>query len=852
MATHYDVLAPFSVEIRPLFAWLALSPPLTALCLSRLSKSKRDEPEISSFVKSFLLFFYPTFIKSHQGDAECNQQDALESFYKMQACAYDATRKLLLRGREEMLALVAAQLESRNETTEAATRSRTERIWVDIGGGTGWNIEAMAKFVHVPTFFSRIYLVDLSPSLCDVARRRFARLGWENVTVVCEDARQFRLDKYEAGANKDGGMGLNATQTPALGNVEKQRLGHGGADLVTLSYSLSMIPDYYAAIDSVASLLAPHGLVAAVDFYVQNGIDYSFRNYTGGALRRHVNALSRIFWRAWFEFDRVGLEPARRDYLEYKFGTIASLNCRNRQLGYVPFYLWLGCRKKPFSPSSLAHEIVQRIDALATESPCLYPLNQPINQGVALTRGVPRSAAPEIRSKGFVCAVKNLSANVPLPSCYYQNHHWRIYYDDQLRKHTQFNNQYIYAFTWEDARVDERLLKLGPDDKVLAIGSAGDNIFSYLAQGPARVHAVDVNPTQNHLLELKAASYTVLSYEDFWMLFGHGKHPNFRHLLLTKLSSHLSSRALQFWFDNVHVFQNADGHGLYGTGGSRHALRLVRWLLQLFGLQNEVVRLLEAKTLNEQREIWRQKIRPVLLSKLVCKLIVSQQSFLWNALGVPKNQLDIIEADHARSSLAKGEKLPGKSCRSRAVWHYMVNTLDPVAEETHISSDNPYYYVCLAGKFSLKCPPEYLRPETHAKLSRPRALDGLRIHTDELEEVIARISPETLTVAVVMDSMDWLDAGSQAAVQQVRKLNRALKTGGRVLLRSSALSPWYIGVFESNGFTAKRHAGRLEGECIDRVNMYASCWMCTKGEHLPPPSPPPPHIDRTVAPKLRV
>lgn len=501
-------------------------------------------------------------------------------------------------------------------------------------------------------------------------------------------------------------------------------------------------------------------------------------------------------------------------------------------MGSIPYYIWLGCHKKPFSSSSLPHEIVERIDALATESPYLGPANQ----GDALTRAIERSA-PEIRSKAFITAVQNLSSNLPLPSFFYQNHHWRIYYDDQLKKHTQFNDEYIYAFTWEDTRVDERLLKLGPDDKVLAISSAGDNILSYLTQSPARVHAVDLNPTQNHLLELKAAAYTALPYEDFWKIFGDGKHPEFRKLLVSKLSPHLSGRAFQYWLKNDHVFQNSRGYGLYDTGGSRHAIRVMRWIARVFGLQTSVKQLLEAKTLNEQREIWRHKIRPALLSKVVCNLVVAQESFLWAALGVPKNQLAMIEGDHAESDLVKGDKPTAKNTRSHAIWHYMVNTLDPVAEDTHIAADNPYYYVCLAGKFSRKCHPDYLSPRAHAKLSRPGALDGLRIHTDELEEVIARIMPGTLTVAVVMDSMDWFDVGAHAATAQITKLNRALKHGGRVLLRSSALTPWYIKEFESHGFTPKRHGARVDGACIDRVNMYASCWICTKTENLPPPTP---------------
>lgn len=81
-------------------------------------------------LRSFVLFFYSCFIKPHQGDSKASQQDALESFYKKQAGAYDATRKLLLRGREDMLALVAAQLEAKAKM--ASGDGKTKRIWVDV------------------------------------------------------------------------------------------------------------------------------------------------------------------------------------------------------------------------------------------------------------------------------------------------------------------------------------------------------------------------------------------------------------------------------------------------------------------------------------------------------------------------------------------------------------------------------------------------------------------------------------------------------------------------------------------------------------------------------------------------
>ena len=96
------------------------------------------------------------------------------------------------------------------------------------------------------------------------------------------------------------------------------------------------------------------------------------------------------------------------------------------------------------------------------------------------------------------------------------------------------------------------------------------------------------------------------------------------------------------------------------------------------------------------------------------------------------------------------------------------------------------------------------------------------------------MQPESLTIAVLMDSMDWFTPTGPEAAGQARAVNRALKLGGRVLLRSAGLNPWYIRAFEDTGFTAKRVAARVPpGTCTDRVNMYASTWICTKTAAIP-------------------
>jgi hypothetical protein len=41
-----------------------------------------------------------------------------------------------------------------------------------------------------------------------------------------------------------------------------------------------------------------------------------------------------------------------------------------------------------------------------------------------------------------------------------------------------------------------------------------------------------------------------------------------------------------------------------------------------------------------------------------------------------------------------------KDVSGRSIWEYVVNTLDPVVNETLISNDNYFYFLCVQGKFS--------------------------------------------------------------------------------------------------------------------------------------------------------
>jgi len=77
----------------------------------------------------------------------------------------------------------------------------------------------MNEIFPLRKYFRKIYIVDLSPSLCNIARKRVRCLHLADlVHVLCDDAVSFDL--------------------PGIPDAE------GNIDLITMSYSLSMMPSY--------------------------------------------------------------------------------------------------------------------------------------------------------------------------------------------------------------------------------------------------------------------------------------------------------------------------------------------------------------------------------------------------------------------------------------------------------------------------------------------------------------------------------------------------------------------------------------------------------------------------------
>ena len=76
-----------------------------------------------------------------------------------------------------------------------------------------------------------------------------------------------------------------------------------------------------------------------------------------------------------------------------------------------------------------------------------------------------------------------------------------------------YSRSLVYNTCWEDPAVDRQALHIGPEDTVMVITSAGCNALDYALGNPARVYAIDANPRQNALLELKIAGIRKLDFD---------------------------------------------------------------------------------------------------------------------------------------------------------------------------------------------------------------------------------------------------------------------------------------------------------------------------------------------------
>ncbi len=337
--------------------------------------------------------------------------------------------------------------------------------------------------------------------------------------------------------------------------------------------------------------------------------------------------------------------------------------------------------------------------------------------------------------------------------------------------HHVHGGQLIYNACWEDPRIDRELLALQPDSRVVMITSAGCNALDYLLDGPAEIHAIDVNPRQNAVLELKLALITRGDFGDLFEFFGIGSHERFR-AVYRSVRPLLSVSARSFWDAKISFF---DPGSLKKSFYYHGAAGMAAWLLggALFrakpNIKNHALCLLDADTLAQQARVY-ALLEPKIWGKLSHWLI--RQRMVMTLLGVPAPQIRLIENHYPG----------GLTC-------YVKDKLRHVMSELP-ARENYFWRVYMTGSYTLSCCPNYLREENLPVLAARAG--RIRPRTCTVSEFLRR-HPGVYSHYVLLDHQDWLAWHEPAALAEEWALIFGnSRPGTRILMRSAGVDLSFV------------------------------------------------------------
>jgi S-adenosylmethionine-diacylglycerol 3-amino-3-carboxypropyl transferase len=142
--------------------------------------------------------------------------------------------------------------------------------------------------------------------------------------------------------------------------------------------------------------------------------------------------------------------------------------------------------------------------------------------------------------------------------------------------------------------------------RVISIAAAGERAFALLLGDPAEVVAIDKNPAQIYLSELKVAAMRALPRADYLAFVGIRDDAR-RATTYRALAETLSLPARRYWDHHLaHIRQ-----GIMHTGRTEHGLRRVAPLLRM-ALASTVAKLRSAPSLEAQGQLARELLtRPL-------------------------------------------------------------------------------------------------------------------------------------------------------------------------------------------------------------------------------------------------
>ncbi|MCK4853155.1 MAG: DUF3419 family protein [Bacteroidales bacterium] len=225
----------------------------------------------------------------------------------------------------------------------------------------------------------------------------------------------------------------------------------------------------------------------------------------------------------------------------------------------------------------------------------------------------------------------------------------------------------LYAQCWEDPEIDREAFQINSQDVIFTITSGGCNALAFLLDDPKKIISLDLNPSQNYLLDLKMAAFTVLDHGELLRFLGILESDD-RPAVYVRLRPLLMPESKDFWDQQgMKIKQGIIHGGRY----EKYMHLLSRWFRRLVG-KSLIHELFDSPDVEARKILyysrwntfrWRIFTR-IFLSRLV-------MTFLFDKAFFKQLEDDFSFGNHFRSIIERAiTKLP---LDSNHFLHYILN-----------------------------------------------------------------------------------------------------------------------------------------------------------------------------------
>jgi S-adenosylmethionine-diacylglycerol 3-amino-3-carboxypropyl transferase len=299
---------------------------------------------------------------------------------------------------------------------------------------------------------------------------------------------------------------------------------------------------------------------------------------------------------------------------------------------------------------------------------------------------------------------------------------------------------FVYNQIWEDPAVDLDALQLRSHHRLITIASGGCNVLNYLAAGPARIIAVDLNPNHVALTKLKLQALAHLpDHDSFFRFFGHANDKANRSVFDNFLSRRLDPDTRRYWERRMPLHGrriNMFARNLYRYGLLGRFIGVLHVVAKLHGKRLQDI--LTAKTPEEQRAIFEHTIAPLFDNRFV--RFLSRMPISYYGLGIPPTQYDELVASSSDGN-------PVTTLRER---------VERLACDFPIG-ENYFAWQAFGRAYDVdgrNAVPAYLRADNYETIKS--RLDRVEVHHASMTDFLGKQPARSLHRYVLLDAQDWM------------------------------------------------------------------------------------------------